>query len=98
MCGNRGYGSSGVEKWHSALARVILKDLSILVLDEAATSLDSESDVLIMEAFKWLVAGWKSIVIAYRVSTILAEDQILVPDRGIIVERGTQANLLSKGA
>lgn len=80
-----------------ALARVILKDPRILVLDEATSSLDSESEALIQEALKHVMADRTSIVIAHRLSTILSADMILVMDRGQIAERGTHTELLGKG-
>jgi ATP-binding cassette subfamily B protein len=97
VVGERGYRLSGGEKQRVALARVILKDPRILVLDEATSSLDSESEMLIQEALKRVMAGRTSIVIAHRLSTILAADVILVMDRGKIVERGTHRELLVKG-
>jgi ATP-binding cassette subfamily B protein len=97
IVGERGYRLSGGEKQRIALARVILKDPSILVLDEATSHLDSESEALIQEALKRVMAGRTSIVIAHRLSTILAADLILVMDRGMILERGTHHELLSQG-
>ena len=97
IVGERGYRLSGGEKQRIALARVILKDPRILVLDEATSSLDSESKSLIQDALKRVMAGRTSIVIAHRLSTILAADMILVMDRGQIVERGTHEELLATG-
>jgi ATP-binding cassette subfamily B protein len=96
VVGERGYRLSGGEKQRLALARVILKDPRILVLDEATSHLDSESEALIQEALKRVMAGRTSIVIAHRLSTILAADQILVFDRGQIVEQGTHQTLLAQ--
>ena len=97
IVGERGYRLSGGEKQRIALARVILKDPRILVLDEATSSLDSQSEALVQEALKRVMVGRTSIVIAHRLSTILAADLILVMDRGRIVESGTHGELLRKG-
>ena len=96
IVGERGYRLSGGEKQRVALARVILKDPRILVLDEATSHLDSESEALIQEALKHVMAGRTSIVIAHRLSTILAADLILVVDRGEIIERGSHQELLAQ--
>jgi len=97
VVGERGYRLSGGEKQRLALARVILKNPRVLVLDEATSSLDSQSEALIQAALKTVMAGRTSIVIAHRLSTILAADVIFVMDRGRIVERGTHADLLAQG-
>jgi ATP-binding cassette subfamily B protein len=97
IVGERGYRLSGGEKQRIALARVILKNPRILVLDEATSHLDSDSEVLIQDALKRVMQARTSIVIAHRLSTILSADQILVMDRGHIVERGTYKELLTKG-
>ncbi|MBN1920998.1 MAG: ABC transporter ATP-binding protein [Anaerolineae bacterium] len=96
IVGERGYRLSGGEKQRLALARVILKNPRILVLDEATSSLDSESEALIQDALRRVMAQRTSIVIAHRLSTILAADLILVMDRGRIVERGTHSTLLEQ--
>ncbi|MDK2981391.1 MAG: ATP-binding cassette, subfamily bacterial [Chloroflexota bacterium] len=95
VVGERGYRLSGGEKQRIALARVILKDPRILILDEATSNLDSESEALIQEALKRVMAGRTSLVIAHRLSTILAADQILVLNRGKIAEKGTHQELLA---
>ncbi|MBN1965195.1 MAG: ABC transporter ATP-binding protein [Anaerolineae bacterium] len=97
IVGERGYRLSGGEKQRIAIARVVLKDPRILVLDEATSHLDSQSEALIQDALKTVMAGRTSIVIAHRLSTILAADLILVLDRGQIVEHGTHAELLAQG-
>lgn len=96
VVGERGYRLSGGEKQRVAIARVILKNPRILVLDEATSSLDSESEALIQDALKPLMRNRTSVVIAHRLSTILAADLILVVNDGEIVERGTHSELLEQ--
>jgi ATP-binding cassette, subfamily B, bacterial len=93
--GERGYRLSGGEKQRLAIARVILKDPRILVLDEATSHLDSQSEALIQAALEPLFEGRTSVVIAHRLSTVLAADKILVLSKGQIVEQGTHTELLA---
>lgn len=97
VVGERGYRLSGGEKQRIALARVILKDPRVLILDEATSHLDSESEALIQEALERIMKGRTSLVIAHRLSTILSADLILVLDEGQIVQRGTHQELLAEG-
>ena len=96
LVGERGYRLSGGEKQRLAIARVILKDPRILVLDGATSHLDSQSEALIQAALEPLLQGRTSVVIAHRLSTILAADKILVVDKGQIVEQGTHRELLAR--
>ncbi len=97
IAGDRGYRFSGGEKQRLALARLLLKAPSVVVLDEATAHLDSESEVAIQRALATALAGRTSLVIAHRLSTIRAADQILVVDGGQIAERGTHDELLAAG-
>ena len=96
VVGERGYRLSGGERQRVAIARVILKDPRILVLDKATSHLDSLSEALIQEALQRVMEGRTSLVIAHRLSTILAADVILVMDHGRLVEKGTHADLLAR--
>ena len=97
LVGERGYRLSGGEKQRMAIARVLLKDPKILILDEATSHLDSRSEALIQDALELLLEGRTSIVIAHRLSTVRKADQILVIDEGRIVERGNHATLMDGG-
>jgi ATP-binding cassette subfamily B protein len=97
MVGERGHRLSGGEKQRLAIARLLLKAPAIVILDEATAHLDSENESLVHEALKHALKGRTSIVIAHRLSTVMEADQILVLEKGLIVERGTHEELIAKG-
>jgi ATP-binding cassette subfamily B protein len=94
LVGERGYRLSGGEKQRLSIARVLLKDPAIVVLDEATAHLDSESEAAVQQALRTALAGRTSLVIAHRLSTIVGADMILVLDRGRLIQQGTHAELV----
>jgi ATP-binding cassette, subfamily B, bacterial len=97
VVGERGYRLSGGEKQRLAIARMLLKDPAVVILDEATSHLDSENEALVQRALREGMAGRTCLVIAHRLSTITEADVILVVDEGRIVERGTHQELLLQG-
>jgi len=95
LVGERGVKLSGGERQRVAIARAFLADAPILILDEATSSLDSESELLIQQAMERLMVGRTTIVIAHRLSTVKALDRLLVFDKGAVIEQGTHAELVS---
>jgi ATP-binding cassette subfamily B protein len=97
VVGERGYRLSGGEKQRVAIARVLLKDPAVVILDEATSHLDAENEVAVQQALATALAGRTALVIAHRLSTVQDADEILVLDEGRIVQRGTHAKLLATG-
>ncbi|HEU4556860.1 MAG TPA: ABC transporter transmembrane domain-containing protein, partial [Longimicrobium sp.] len=94
--GERGIKLSGGQRQRIAIARAILKDPQVLILDEATSSLDTESEALIEDALNHLLQGRTTLIIAHRLSTVRRADRLLVLDRGVVVEEGTHAELLAR--
>jgi subfamily B ATP-binding cassette protein MsbA len=96
LVGERGVKLSGGQRQRIAIARAILKDPAVLVLDEATSNLDTESERLIEDALERLLVNRTTLIIAHRLSTVRRADRLLVLDHGRIVEQGTHAELLER--
>ena len=96
--GERGVKLSGGERQRVAIARAFLADSPVLILDEATSSLDSESEMLIQKAMERLMVGRTTIVIAHRLSTVRSLDRLLVFDKGRVTEEGTHEQLVNREA
>ena len=96
LAGERGSNLSGGQMQRITIARAILRDPAILILDEAMSSLDSESEAAVQNGLENLMRGRTSLVIAHRLSTVSSADQILVLEKGQIVERGVHADLMQR--
>ncbi len=97
IVGERGVKLSGGQRQRVAIARAVLKDPAVLVLDEATSSLDTESERLVEDALERLLVGRTTLIIAHRLSTVRRADRLVVLDRGRVVEEGTHADLLARG-
>jgi subfamily B ATP-binding cassette protein MsbA len=96
LVGERGVKLSGGQRQRVAIARAILKDPAVLILDEATSNLDTESERLIEDAMSRLLVGRTTLIIAHRLSTVRRADRLVVLDRGRIVEEGTHTQLLDR--
>ena len=97
IVGERGYRLSGGEKQRLAIARMLLKDPTVVILDEATSHLDAENEVAVQEALSTALEGRTALVIAHRLSTIIDADLIVVLDHGRVVQQGTHAEPLASG-
>jgi ATP-binding cassette subfamily B protein len=97
LLGERGINLSGGQKQRATLARAVARDPRILILDDALSAVDTQTEAQILEDLRAVMAGRTSFIISHRVSAVMGADQILVLDEGRIVERGTHAELLTRG-